>query len=117
MTCSGKENGTGTFSRLDPKGNLTRDEEGQQYTWDFNNKLTEARNSDGDLLGTYVYDALGRRVTKTVHPTSGASGGGGGMTAITTAFVHLTSGGGMGQLLAGGKKRDRYVFDVGGCVR
>ena len=55
------DNGATVFNLLhDPKGNLTRDApgSGQTYAWDFDNKLTEARDSSGNLLGTYTYDAL-----------------------------------------------------------
>ncbi len=89
------DDGTVTTLLHDPKGNLTRDEEGQVYIWDFDNRLTEARDSVGNLLGTYAYDALGRRVSKTVYTP-----GSGSMTSVTINFVHLTDDSGMGQLLA-----------------
>jgi RHS repeat-associated protein len=56
----------------DAKGNLTTNSNGQTYTWGFDNKMQSATVpvgcSDG-IEGThgYGYDALGRRVTKTVE--------------------------------------------------
>ncbi len=54
----------------DAKGNLTTNQNGQTYSWDFDNRLTSATvpaGSDG-IEGThsYTYDALGRRVSKSV---------------------------------------------------
>ncbi|MEM9881554.1 MAG: RHS repeat-associated core domain-containing protein [Planctomycetota bacterium] len=87
------DDGTITPLAHDAKGNLTLDEEGNTYTWDFDNRLKEVRDSNGDLLASYTYDALGRRTTKTVPGTAGGP-------STTTAFVHLTDDSGMGQLLA-----------------
>lgn len=78
----------------DAKGNLTLDEDGKTYTWDFDNRLQEVRNSNGDLLGSYTYDAIGRRVTKTVP------GNLPGDPTATTAFVNMTLWGWMGQVQA-----------------
>ena len=55
----------------DAKGNLTSTADGRSFVWDFDNRLASATvgaNSDG-IEGThsYTYDALGRRVTKTVN--------------------------------------------------
>ena len=79
----------------DPKGNLTTDEDGQTYTYDFDNQLTGVKDSNGNTLGTYTYDALGRRVTKqryqpgTSNPTD------------LIAYMWLTDpGSGLWQLLA-----------------
>jgi len=49
----------------DPKGNLTVNSNGHEYTWDFDNKMTGA-NTDGQAGDdvTFEYDALGRRVRK-----------------------------------------------------
>lgn len=48
----------------DPKGNLTQDANAQQYTWDFDNQLRQAVVDKA--TARYTYDALGRRVSKTV---------------------------------------------------
>ncbi|MEL7088664.1 MAG: hypothetical protein AAGL98_09535, partial [Planctomycetota bacterium] len=77
----------------DAKGNLTLDEDGNTYEWDFDNRLMDVRNSNDDLLGSYTYDAFGRRTTKTVP------GNFPGDPAVTTAFVCLTDNSGMGQQL------------------
>jgi RHS repeat-associated protein len=63
----------------DQKGNLTRTETGQGFVWDVENRLLAADtipNADGAAdTAKYAYDALGRRVAKTVFGT-------------TTLFVH-----------------------------
>ncbi|MEM9913874.1 MAG: RHS repeat-associated core domain-containing protein [Planctomycetota bacterium] len=85
--------GTTTTLQHDAKGNLTTDEDGNTYLWDFDNRLKEVRNSSGDLLASHTYDALGRRVTKT-KPGSLP-----GDPDVTTAYVCLTDDSGMGQML------------------
>jgi RHS repeat-associated protein len=55
----------------DAKGNLTTNTNGQTYTWDFDNKLKSATVPVGGANGiegthSYGYDALARRVSKTV---------------------------------------------------
>jgi RHS repeat-associated protein len=50
----------------DLKGNLTDNSNGQNYAWDFENRLTTATDNQNNTLCTYTYDALGRRVSKTV---------------------------------------------------
>jgi RHS repeat-associated protein len=65
----------------DVKGNLTHDQEGQDFTWDFENRLATANHlaqGQGDSA-TYSYDALGRRVKKAV--TTGA-------VTVPTYFVN-----------------------------
>ncbi len=75
----------------DPKGNLTTDEEGQTYTYDFDNQLREVK----DPNGTYEYDALGRRVTKQLYAPGSAA------TTSRIAFMWLTDpASGLWQLLA-----------------
>ncbi len=63
----------GTALAYDAKGNLTRDDQGQTFAWDPENRLAAAgslQQGQGDSA-TYAYDALGRRVRKTV--TTGAA--------------------------------------------
>jgi RHS repeat-associated protein len=57
-----------TSLSYDVKGNLTKDELGQRLLWDAENRLREAqRLSDSNPnRASYAYDALGRRVAKTV---------------------------------------------------
>ena len=53
----------------DVKGNLTKDELGQTLLWDEENRLREARrlNDSDPNRASYAYDALGRRISKTVE--------------------------------------------------
>jgi RHS repeat-associated protein len=53
----------------DPKGNLTQDHLGNVFAWDFDNRLKQAQRS-GNPAVTYKYDALGRRLGKTVGGTN-----------------------------------------------
>jgi YD repeat-containing protein len=50
----------------DLKGNLTTNKNRQTYAWDIENRLTTATDNQNNTLGAYTYDALGRRVSKTV---------------------------------------------------
>ncbi len=59
----------GTALTYDTKGNLTRDQQGQLFAWDVENRLASATalvQQPGDTAASYVYDALGRRVRKVV---------------------------------------------------
>ena len=72
----------------DAKGNLTSTPDGRSFVWDFDNRLASATvgaNSDG-IEGThsYTYDALGRRVTKTVNDAQANNGAG---QTTTTLYV------------------------------
>jgi RHS repeat-associated protein len=72
-----------TSLTYDVKGNLTADNSltpSQSYTWDYDNRLASAVVSGN--THSYAYDALGRRVAKTVMT--------GGSTTATTVFVSLT---------------------------
>ena len=67
----------GTSLTHDYNGNLTKDagQTYQKYRWDFDNRMTGADTDDDDTEDVeYTYDALGRRVSKTVL----VAGGGGG---------------------------------------
>jgi len=64
-----------TSLTYDTKGNLTSNSNAQTYAWDFENRLTSAVVPTGSTIGTvgthsYKYDALGRRVSKTVAGTT-----------------------------------------------
>ena len=50
----------------DNNGNLT-DDKTWKYTYDSENRLTEVREQDNDLVATYVYDYADRRIQKTVE--------------------------------------------------
>src|SRR5207302_3410515 len=61
-----------TALSYDLKGNLTVNSNGQSYVWDFENRMKQATipaNPD-PVVATYAYDALGRRVSKTVPGTT-----------------------------------------------
>jgi len=83
------EGGTLTPIEHDAKGNITKDQFGNTYAYDFDNQLIEAKDSSGAVLGTYTYDALGRRTERTVAATG-----------VTTAYVCLSDASGMGQVIA-----------------
>jgi len=59
----------------DAKGNLVLTSAGQTLAWDVENQLASGGSAPGLAGGSYQYDALGRRLSKT-------TGG------ITTRFVH-----------------------------
>ena len=55
----------------DARGNLTLDPtqaQAQQYAWDTENRLASAQV--GPVVGSYVYDALGRRLAKSAQGTT-----------------------------------------------
>ena len=57
------ESGSTTNLAHDVKGNLVTNLDGDQYTWDFDNRLVSAdTDSDPDPEISFEYDALGRRV-------------------------------------------------------
>jgi RHS repeat-associated protein len=66
----------------DTKGNLTQDDRGATMAWDFDNKLNSfaANGAVGLSDATYQYDALGRRVAKSVAQSGGAT--------LTTVFTY-----------------------------
>jgi RHS repeat-associated protein len=47
----------------DNNGNMTQDQNGNTYTYDAWNRLTEVHDSSDDLIAAYSYDALDRRIT------------------------------------------------------
>jgi len=85
----------------DVRGNVTCDAVGRALVWDFANRLTSATIPAGcpnAIAGThtYTYDALGRRVSKTVD---------GGATGVTTSVflsqtVLMPNSASEGQVLA-----------------
>jgi YD repeat-containing protein len=56
----------GAAVSYDEADNLIVDEDGRQYTYDEQNRLTEVRDAGDVLLASYAYDALGRRVSSTI---------------------------------------------------
>ncbi len=61
--------GDKTF-RWDRNGNLIgklAGDDTRQYAYDFRNRLTQVKDASGQVLATYAYDALNRRVRRTLH--------------------------------------------------
>ncbi len=55
---------------FDSNGNMNKDETGKQYVYDAWNRIVTVKDSSGNVLGTYAYDALGRRITQTAGSTT-----------------------------------------------
>ncbi|HEY0458622.1 MAG TPA: RHS repeat-associated core domain-containing protein [Pyrinomonadaceae bacterium] len=55
---------TGQGYNYDAGGNLTQDASGMQFTFDGENKQTEVRDSQNNVVGRYYYDGSGKRVKK-----------------------------------------------------
>jgi RHS repeat-associated protein len=54
----------------DANGNLTRDEAGRQFVYDAWNRLVEVKDASGNLLKSYAYDGLHRRIQETASGTT-----------------------------------------------
>jgi len=72
----------------DAKGNLTANSNYHTYLWDLDNHMATATIPTGSANGiegthAYTYDALGRRVSKTVNNTPAS-------TTTTTLFIQKT---------------------------
>ena len=50
----------------DDNGNLSEDENGRSFDYDYRNRLIKVQDSDSSTIAEYVFDALGRRISKTV---------------------------------------------------
>ncbi len=50
----------------DDNGNLSVDENGYGYSYDYRNRLIEAQDPNSNTIAEYTFDALGRRISKTV---------------------------------------------------
>jgi RHS repeat-associated protein len=55
-----------TTPTLDANGNMTTDETGKQFVYDAWNRLKIVKDSSGNVLKTYQYDAMNHRVAETV---------------------------------------------------
>ncbi len=55
---------------FDSNGNLSTDQNGQQYVYDAWNRLVTVKNSGGTTIASYKYDALGHRIQQTVSSTT-----------------------------------------------
>ena len=49
----------------DAAGNMTVDPDGYQYTYDYENRIVEIKDSGDTTVAEFAYDALGRRIMKT----------------------------------------------------
>jgi RHS repeat-associated protein len=68
---------TGQGYVYDLNGNLIEDAEGRQFTFNGDNKQTEVRDDQNNIIGEYFYDGEGKRVKK-ITPSTGE----------TTIFVY-----------------------------
>jgi RHS repeat-associated protein len=73
----------------DTKGNLTQDDAGIGFSWDFDNLLSQSEVPASPAKGTpgthtYQYDALGRRVAKVVNDATDP------MSIATTTTVYFS---------------------------
>lgn len=50
----------------DDNGNLSTDTEGNSYFYDYRNRLVEVQDPNSNTIAEYAFDALGRRISKTV---------------------------------------------------
>ena len=57
----------------DDAGNLTTDDSGYVYSYDYENRLTEITDSSEDTVATFSYDALGRRIEKIEYASGSPS--------------------------------------------
>ncbi len=48
----------------DAAGNLTQDKDGYQFSYDYENRIVEVRNSSDALVAEFDYDTQGRRIHK-----------------------------------------------------
>lgn len=74
---------SGTNFQYDPNGNLTRDAEGRQFTFNGDNKQTQVKDSNNAVIGTYLYDGEGKRVKKKVYDPNNPS-----VVTEETVFVY-----------------------------
>ena len=49
---------------FDSNGNMTQDETGKKYVYDSWNRITKVEDAGGNVLESYSYDALGRRIVE-----------------------------------------------------
>jgi hypothetical protein len=58
---------TGTNFQYDLNGNLLRDAESRQFTFNGDNKQTQVKDINNVVIGTYYYDGEGKRVKKVTN--------------------------------------------------
>jgi RHS repeat-associated protein len=85
-----------TTPTYDSNGNMTGDQNGNQFVYDAWNRLVTVKNSSGTTLESFSYDGLNRRVTQT------ASG--------TTTDLFYSDQGQVLEEMVGGAATARYVW-------
>lgn len=53
----------GNSLSYDPAGNLTKDKDGYEYEYDYENRIVKITKDSSDIA-EFAYDALGRRIRK-----------------------------------------------------
>ena len=89
----------------DPAGNLIQDKSGYQYTYDYENRLTQIARPDDTVVATFAYDALGRRIEK-VDTIAG----------ITTRFYYDDQRIALQTSVSGGTETDWKYFVYGNYI-
>ena len=84
----------------DNNGNLTKDENGQQYVYDEWNRLVAVKNAAGTTIITYSYDPFGRRITETP-------------SGVTTKDLYLDTSGRVLEERQGSTVTDQNVWGLG----
>ncbi|MBI9019352.1 MAG: hypothetical protein JEZ07_19035 [Phycisphaerae bacterium] len=56
------------YLAYDDAGNTTTDQDGYLYTWDYENRIVNIKDSSDNDVVYYTYDALGRRIRKIDMP-------------------------------------------------
>ena len=74
--------GTPTY---DANGNMTTDQSANTYTYNAWNQLVAVRNSSGQVIAQYTYNAMGYRITES-YPL-----GGNGVAAGTVNYIYYDS--------------------------
>ncbi|AQT69326.1 hypothetical protein STSP2_02515 [Anaerohalosphaera lusitana] len=54
----------------DDAGNTTTDQNGYQYTYDYENRISQIKDASDSLVASFNYDALGQRIRKVDHKTT-----------------------------------------------
>src|SRR5262249_32915581 len=60
----------GSSLTFDANGNLKTDETGKQFAYDAWNRLVQVKDASNNVLASYQYDGLGRRITEAVGGTT-----------------------------------------------
>ncbi len=77
--------GTSATPTYDANGNMTTDQSGNTYTYNAWNQLVAVKNSSGQVIAQYTYNAMGYRITES-YPL-----GGNGVAAGTVNYIYYDS--------------------------